>query len=67
VQLSSNNDHVEELVPRPYGTPGDRQRGFILIDELGLRERPLLYRSLRVRESVCPLLPSFTYVFFSEL
>jgi hypothetical protein len=49
VQLDANEVHTD-LIPRPYGTPGDRRRGFILIDELGLRPQPLRYRALRV----CP-------------
>jgi hypothetical protein len=48
-QLQLNTqEHNGELIPRPHRTPGDRQRGFILIDAINLRDRPLQYRSIRV-------------------
>jgi hypothetical protein len=40
-----------DLIPRPRGSPGDRRRGYILIDALGLRSRYNFFKALRVRDS----------------
>jgi hypothetical protein len=39
---------ADKLIPCPLGTPGDLKRGFKLIAELGLEDRPEYYKALRV-------------------